>query len=106
MTADQIRIAEWLRQEVPTFLPAFEKTVELIANPDFLGQSNFLCHTCRDICTIIQQYYRVDKTEKANTTTLLDMLDGLRTQHRSNEAVHLVRVLAVLHHLYSIQHRR
>jgi len=47
-----------------------------------------VCHACRDICTIIQQYYRVDKTEKANTTTLLDTLDGLWTQHRLNEAAH------------------
>jgi hypothetical protein len=88
MTDDQTRIAEWLRQQVPTLLPAFEKAAELMANSDFPGRANFVCHACRDICTIIQQYYRVDKTEKANTTTLLDTLDGLWSQYRINEVTH------------------
>jgi hypothetical protein len=30
MTPDQIRIVEWLKEEVPTLYPAFEKAVQLM----------------------------------------------------------------------------
>jgi hypothetical protein len=56
MTPDQIRIVEWLKEEVPTLYPAFEKAVQLMEGGDFPGRSNLVCHACRDICTVIQQY--------------------------------------------------
>ena len=35
MTPDQVRIVEWLKVEVPTLYPAFEKAVQLMEGDDF-----------------------------------------------------------------------
>jgi uncharacterized protein RhaS with RHS repeats len=90
MTADQLRIAEWLEQEVPTLHSAFVQAVKLMAGPDFPGRSNQVCHACRDICTVIQQYHRVEKTTNAGTTKLLNELDSLWSQHQSDNQVNPV----------------
>jgi hypothetical protein len=62
MTPNEVRIAEWLKLEVPELHPAFANVVELRGRTDFPGRSNLICHACRDICTEIQQYLKVEKT--------------------------------------------
>jgi hypothetical protein len=80
MTPNQLRIAIWLEHEVPTLHPAYVQVIQLMAGPDFPGRSNQVCHACRDICTVIQQFHRVEKTVKAGTTKLLNELDSLWSQ--------------------------
>jgi hypothetical protein len=46
MTPDQIRIVEWLKEEVPTLYPAFEKPFSMDGG-DFPGRSNLVCHACQ-----------------------------------------------------------
>jgi hypothetical protein len=87
MTADQLRIAEWLGHEVPTLHPAYVQVVQLMAGPDFPGRCNQVCHACRDICTVIQQHHRVEKTVKAGTTKLLNELDVLWSQRQPDDQV-------------------
>jgi hypothetical protein len=60
-----------------------------MAGPDFPGRSNQVCHPCRDICTVIQQYHRVEKTVKAGTTKLLNELDNLWSQRQVDNQVTL-----------------
>ena len=81
MTPNQVKIAEWLKLEVPTLHPAFTKAVELMDGAS-QGRSNLDCHGCRDICTLIQQYYRVERDERANTAVLLNKLDALWVQNK------------------------
>lgn len=88
MTPNQVKIAEWLRLEVPTLNPAFTKAVELMNGADFPGRSNLVCHNCRDICTIIQQYYRVERDDRANTALLLNELDALWVQNKLDDLKH------------------
>ena len=87
MTPNQVRITEWLEQEVPTLHPAYVQAAQLMAGPDFPGRCNQVCHACRDICTVIQQYHRVEKTVKAGTTKLLNELDTLWSQRQPNNQV-------------------
>lgn len=87
MTADRLRIAEWLEHEVPTLHPAYVQVVQLMAGPDFPGRCNQVCHACRDICTVIQQHHRVEKTVKAGTTKLLNELDVLWSQRQPDDQV-------------------
>ncbi len=84
MTPNQLRIAEWLEHEVPTLYPAYVQAVQLMAGPDFPGRCNQVCHPCRDICTVIQQYHRVEKTVRAGTTKLLNELDVIWSQRVSD----------------------
>jgi hypothetical protein len=88
MNTDQSKIAEWLKQEVPTLHPAFVQAVQLMEGATFPGRSNFVCHACRDICTVIQQYLRVEKTTNADTKTLLNELDVLWSQQRLDEVAY------------------
>lgn len=85
MTPNQVKIAEWLKLEVPTLHPAFTKAVELMDGADFQGRSNLVCHNCRDICTLIQQYYRVERDDRANTAALLNKLDALWVQNKLDD---------------------
>jgi hypothetical protein len=87
MTPNQSRIAEWLEQEIPTLHPAYVQVAQLMASPGFPGRSNQVCHACRDICTVIQQYHRVEKTVRANTTRLLDELEGVWSQRQPDNQV-------------------
>jgi hypothetical protein len=87
MTPNQVRITEWLEQEVPTLHPAYVQAAQLMAGPDFPGRCNQVCHACRDICTVIQQYHRVEKTVKAGTTKLLNELDTLWSQRQPDNQV-------------------
>jgi hypothetical protein len=85
MRTDQSKISEWLAQEVPTLHPAYERAVQLMDGPDSPGRSNFVCHACRDICTVIQQFHRVEKTTRSDTKTLLNDLDVLWSQRQFDE---------------------
>jgi hypothetical protein len=87
MTPNQLRIAEWLEHEIPTLHPAYVQTIKLMAGPDFPGRCNQVCHACRDICTVIQQYHRVEKTVKASTTNLLNELDHLWSQRPAEDQI-------------------
>jgi hypothetical protein len=87
MTPNQLRIAEWLEHEVPTLHPAYVQAIKLMAGPDFPGRCNQICHACRDICTVIQQYHRVEKTVKAGTTKLLNELDRLWSQRPAEDQI-------------------
>lgn len=88
MTPNQTKIVEWLKLEVPTLHPAFTKAVELMDGADFPGRSNLVCHICRDICTLIQQYYRVERDDRANTAPLLNKLDALWVQNKLCDLTH------------------
>jgi hypothetical protein len=90
MTPNQVKIAEWLNLEVPTLHPAFTKATELMDGADFPGRSNLVCHICRDICTLIQQYYRVERNDRANTAVLLNKLDALWVQNKLCDLMHPV----------------
>jgi hypothetical protein len=87
MTPNQLRIAEWLEHEIPTLHPAYVQAIKLMAGPDFPGRCNQVCHACRDICTVIQQYHRVEKTVKAGTMKLLNELDLLWSQRRAEDQI-------------------
>jgi len=87
MTPNQVRITEWLEQEVPTLHPAYVQAAQLMAGPDFPGRCNQVCHACRDICTVIHQNHRVEKTVKAGTTKLLNELDTLWSQRQPDNQV-------------------
>jgi hypothetical protein len=85
MTPDQVKIAEWLKLEVPTLHPAFTKAVEFMGGADFPGRSNLVCHCCRDICTVIQQHYRVERDDRADPTALLSKLETLWERNKLDE---------------------
>jgi hypothetical protein len=87
MTPSQLRIADWLEYEVPTLHPAYTQVIQLMAGPDFPGRCNQVCHACRDICTVIQQYHRVEKTVKADTTNLFNKLDRLWSQRAPEDHI-------------------
>jgi hypothetical protein len=85
MRTDQNKIDDWFRQEIPTLHPAYERAAQLMDGADFPGRSNLVCHACRDICTVIQQFYRVEKTTRADPTTLLNQLDVLWSQENLDD---------------------
>jgi hypothetical protein len=85
MTPNQDKIAGWLKLEVPTLHPAFTKAVEFMEGADFPGRSNLVCHCCRDICTVIQQHYRVERDDRADPAVLLSKLETLWERNKLDE---------------------
>jgi hypothetical protein len=85
MTPNQDKITEWLKLEVPTLHPAFTKALEFMEGADFPGRSNLVCHCCRDICTVIQQHYGVERDDRANITVPLNKLDTLWARNKLDE---------------------
>jgi 3-mercaptopyruvate sulfurtransferase SseA len=43
MTPDQIRIVEWLKEEVPTLYPDFEKVVQLMEGVGISRDDQIVC---------------------------------------------------------------
>jgi hypothetical protein len=75
MSPEQEQIATMLGQEAPPLRDVYTAAVRLLADTSFPGRIKFICHAGRDICTSAPLILGIERSRRADTTTILKEIE-------------------------------